>query len=87
MITRCPQAGARWRTFDEERQKRFVKRMAQLLGHPKVTKAIQAQWLYYFEQMDVNLAAMVTEALAKGDSMAIEVKASLTKGNPGNDKQ
>lgn len=81
------QAGARWRTFDEERQKRFVKRMAQLLGHPKVTKAIQAQWLYYFEQMDVNLAAMVTEALAKGDSMAIEVKASLTKGNPGNDKQ
>ncbi len=59
------QPGERYRSFEPERQARFVKRIAALLGGPRVTPEIRAAWHTYLSAVDAGLGERVQEALSQ----------------------
>ena len=53
------QAGERWRSFDENRRQRFVKRVAGTLNEPRVSKQLKAKWIGYWKQCDRDLGSRI----------------------------
>lgn len=56
-------AGDRFRSFDPERQERFIQRMAGVVGHPRATQEIRDKWVNYFNQMDNGLGDKLQKAM------------------------
>lgn len=60
------QAGERFRSFDADRQERFVSRVVDVvLGDSRCTAEIRRVWLGYLTQCDRNLGARVASKLQK----------------------
>jgi catalase len=55
------QPGARWRSFDKERQQRFVGRVAMKLTSERVDSEVQRIWIDYWKQCDENLGKQIEE--------------------------
>lgn len=62
-INNFAQPGERFRSFDPERQQRFIDRLSGMLSHERVTKSIQAIWIGYLSQADVGLGKRVASKL------------------------
>eukprot|EP01025_Chloroclados_australasicus_P005944 TRINITY_DN1194_c0_g1_i4.p1 TRINITY_DN1194_c0_g1~~TRINITY_DN1194_c0_g1_i4.p1 ORF type:complete len:559 (-),score=38.84 TRINITY_DN1194_c0_g1_i4:382-1917(-) len=82
------QPGERFRSWDPERQARFINRMSDMLSHPKVTMEIRRVWLGYWTQSDKTLGAKLAQQLQSKGALAqdhISVTTSshavLMKGN------
>lgn len=58
------QAGARFRSFDPERQERFVTRVAAALNAPRVTPASKATWLENWSQCDADLGRRIAQKMS-----------------------
>lgn len=57
------QAGERYRTFDPERQERFIKRWITALSDPKLKPDIRNIWISYLTQADASLGQKVANRL------------------------
>lgn len=62
------QAGELYRTFDEARQERFIKRVVERLTSPRVTKELKATWLKYWGACDKDLGERLTKLVPVEDS-------------------
>lgn len=62
------QPGERWRSLDDARKERFVKRVAGTLNAPRVSKHLKTVWLGYWTQCDRELGARIA-ALVKMSNM------------------
>ncbi|KAK1322353.1 Catalase-3 [Acorus calamus] len=63
------QAGERYRSFDPDRQDRFVRRWVDVLADPKVTHEVRSIWISYLSQCDKSLGQKI--------SMRLNVKPSI----------
>lgn len=59
------QAGERFRSFDSERQERFVSRVAETLNEAGVSKQLKTIWLGYWGQCDASLGARVAQKVKR----------------------
>jgi len=57
------QAGERFRSWDSERQARFVKRVSDALNAPRVTPHLKMTWLEYWTQCDAGLGKSLSQAV------------------------
>jgi catalase len=55
------QPGERWRSFDADRQQRFVDRVVESLNEAGVTKQLKATWIGYWTKCDRDLGARIAK--------------------------
>jgi len=70
MMTDFSQAGDRYRSFNEDRQDRFAKRIASSLSGSKITDDLYDTWLTWWEAADSGLATKIKtyrSILVQGD--------------------
>ncbi|XP_004366029.2 catalase isozyme 2 [Capsaspora owczarzaki ATCC 30864] len=58
------QPGARYRSFDSDRQNRLAQRIASALSDPRLPPAIQSTWLGYFGSADAGLRSSIEHYLS-----------------------
>jgi len=64
------QPGARWRSFDEARRERFVKRVAAtLMSSPRVSQEIRRIWVGYWSQADPALGQRIAALLQQHSAL------------------
>jgi catalase len=63
------QPGERYRTWDHDRQERFIGRMVKALSDPRLTHEIRSIWLSYMSQCDKTLGQKLTARLNTKASM------------------
>jgi catalase len=57
------QPGERYRSWDPDRQERFIGRMAKALSDPRLTHEIRSIWLSYMSQSDRSLGQKLAARL------------------------
>jgi len=58
------QPGERYRSWDPDRQERFIGRMVKALGDPRLTHEIRSIWLSYMSQCDKTLGQKLASRLS-----------------------
>jgi catalase len=57
------QPGERWRSFDKDRQQRFVDRVVMTLSEPGVTEKLKKIWLEYWTKCDSELGKCISKGV------------------------
>ncbi|KAG2648016.1 hypothetical protein PVAP13_1NG010500 [Panicum virgatum] len=63
------QPGERYRSWDADRQERFVRRFADSLGHPKVSQELRSIWIDLLSKCDASLGKKIATRLNVKPSM------------------
>jgi catalase len=63
------QPGERYRSWDADRQERFVRRFADQLGHPKVSQELRSIWIDLLSKCDASLGRKIATRLNVKPSM------------------
>ncbi|KAJ1277525.1 hypothetical protein BS78_04G011100 [Paspalum vaginatum] len=63
------QPGERYRSWDADRQERFVRRFADQLGHPKVSQELRSIWIDLLSKCDTSLGMKIATRLNTKPSM------------------
>mmetsp|Transcript_21469 Transcript_21469/g.36931 ORF Transcript_21469/g.36931 Transcript_21469/m.36931 type:complete len:187 (+) Transcript_21469:2-562(+) len=61
------QAGERFRSWDPERQQRFVTRVTNALNAPRVTNELKTIWIGYWTQADASLGKQLQSMVKMGN--------------------
>jgi catalase len=63
------QPGARFRSFDRERQERFIGRVAEILLDNRCTQEIRRIWVGYLSQCDAGLGQRLAARLQQAAAL------------------